>query len=80
MKRLRVLDAHSNRGSDYFSSDWKFDQVSQYLPNALRYLRWESYPYQSLPETFHANNLVGLEMPYSNIAQLWEGRERKVEY
>nr|GEV25105.1 hypothetical protein [Tanacetum cinerariifolium] len=78
MKRLRILDAHSERGSDFLSSGWKFDQVSQYFPNALRYLRWERYPYRSLPETFHANNLIGLEMCGSNIAQLWEGRERKV--
>ncbi|GKE13500.1 TMV resistance protein N-like protein, partial [Tanacetum coccineum] len=77
MKRLRVLHVHS-RGSDYLSSGWKFDQVSQYFPNALRYLRWESYPYRFLPDTFHAYNLVELEMRGSNITQLWEGRERKV--
>ncbi|KVI02321.1 NB-ARC-like protein [Cynara cardunculus var. scolymus] len=58
--------------------DLEFDEVSQYLPNALRCLCWYRYPFGSLPRTFEANNLVGLYMPESRIVQVWEGGERKV--
>ncbi|XP_076925922.1 TMV resistance protein N-like [Bidens hawaiensis] len=54
------------------------DEVNKYLPDALQYLCWTNYPFQSLPETFQANNLVNLDMCHSNITELWEGGERKV--
>ncbi|XP_008236104.1 PREDICTED: TMV resistance protein N-like [Prunus mume] len=42
------------------------------LPNYLRYLRWDKYPLKSLPSKFSAQNLVVLEMPYSQVVgQLW---------
>ncbi|KAI3793874.1 hypothetical protein L1987_36497 [Smallanthus sonchifolius] len=59
-------------GNDDIGEDW------QYLPNGLRYLCWNGYPYKCLPKYFQANNLVGLEIFLSNIDQLWEGEERKV--
>ncbi|KAM2628445.1 hypothetical protein TB2_001785 [Malus domestica] len=31
---------------------------------------------QSLPSNFHSKNLIDLEMPYSQIEQLWEGTKR----
>ncbi|XP_023753496.1 TMV resistance protein N [Lactuca sativa] len=43
------------------------------LPNALRCLCVNYYPFRSLPTTFQANNLVALEMVDSRIVQLWEG-------
>ena len=79
MKRLRylwvdyMLDDYSSFG------DVKIDQVSQYFPNALRYLFWDHYPFRSLPKTFQANNLVTLVMRESKITEFWEGGERKVE-
>ncbi|CAL2279904.1 unnamed protein product [Prunus armeniaca] len=42
------------------------------LPNSLRYLYWGNYPLKSLPSKFSAQNLVVLEMPYSQVeGQLW---------
>lgn len=77
-KKLRYLRVSSSSAGDYFGSDWRFDEVSQHFPNALRYLGWTNYPFRSLPKTFKANNLVGLDMFESKITQLWEGGERKV--
>ncbi|GJS99473.1 Toll/interleukin-1 receptor domain-containing protein [Tanacetum coccineum] len=74
MKVLRFLNIFSSHNG----SNWKFDEVSQYLPNALRFLRWHGYPFRSLPKTFQANNLVALDMYSSDIIQLWEDVEGKV--
>ncbi|PWA37507.1 toll/interleukin-1 receptor (TIR) domain-containing protein [Artemisia annua] len=78
MKNLRLLGLSCESKGDSLDNDWKFDEAGQYFSNALRYLEWRNYPYRSLPKTFEANNLVSLEMPFSQIEQLWEGGERKV--
>ncbi|XP_076925860.1 TMV resistance protein N-like [Bidens hawaiensis] len=70
MEELRLLIVDGN-GKEV-------DEVSKYLPDALRYLCWSLYPFRSLPEMFQANNLVNLKMQWSNITELWEGGERKV--
>ncbi|KAF5788856.1 putative leucine-rich repeat domain superfamily [Helianthus annuus] len=79
MKGLRFLDVYSTE-DDVYGEDFTLetDQIDQYLPNTLRYLRWHGYPFQCLPKTFQANMLVYLQMDYSNISQLWGGGERKV--
>ncbi|KAL7582312.1 hypothetical protein Lser_V15G45026 [Lactuca serriola] len=76
MKKLRLLDLQmgfsvANRSGFCWNSNNDF-------PNALRYLRWNNYPFRSLPKTFQANTLVGLGMAHSRIVQLWEAGERKV--
>ncbi|RVW88931.1 TMV resistance protein N [Vitis vinifera] len=38
----------------------------------LRYLYWHGYPLESLPSSFYAEDLVELDMCYSNLKQLWE--------
>ncbi|KAL7607288.1 hypothetical protein Lser_V15G19690 [Lactuca serriola] len=73
MKKLRFLSMFFP-----FSSISEFNIVSQDFPNALQYLQVGNYPFRSLPKTFQATNLVGLEMTDSKIVQLWEGGERKV--
>ncbi|KAJ0794707.1 putative TIR domain, P-loop containing nucleoside triphosphate hydrolase [Helianthus annuus] len=73
MKKLRCLIV-SHRYEDKDRDDLvKIDEVSQYFPNALRYLHWSYYPHRCLPKTFHANNLVELNMYRSKIEQLWMG-------
>nr|XP_043635448.1 disease resistance protein Roq1-like [Erigeron canadensis] len=57
---------------------YKFNEAGGYLPNSLRHLDWEHYPFQHLPKIFQADNLVHLCMQQSNIYQLWEGGEKKV--
>ncbi|XP_070663324.1 TMV resistance protein N-like isoform X4 [Malus domestica] len=44
-----------------------------FLPNSLRYLYWKSYPLKSLPPEFSLENLVELDMPFSEVTQLWDG-------
>ncbi|MBA0671127.1 hypothetical protein Goklo_024370, partial [Gossypium klotzschianum] len=41
------------------------------LPDELRYLRWDYYPFKSLSSSFNPKNLVALELPYGSIEQLW---------
>nr|GFC17921.1 Toll/interleukin-1 receptor (TIR) domain-containing protein [Tanacetum cinerariifolium] len=55
------------------------DDTTQYFPNSLKYLKCQWYPFLYLPKTFQANNLLGLEMNYSRMVQLWEEGEKKVE-
>lgn len=43
------------------------------LPDTLTYLHWEGYPLKSLPLNFIPENLVDLEMPYSQVEHLWNG-------
>ncbi|KAI3498356.1 hypothetical protein L1887_34129 [Cichorium endivia] len=75
LQRLRVL-LLTEKEIGCPRGDWKFDQVN--FPNALQFLSWEGYPDRSLPQTFQANNLVGLELPSSRIMQLWESGDKKV--
>ncbi|XP_037493751.1 disease resistance-like protein DSC1 isoform X2 [Jatropha curcas] len=44
-----------------------------FLPEELRYLRWNGYPLKSLPLNFCPNNLVQLHLPGSQLKQLWDG-------
>ncbi|XP_076910839.1 disease resistance protein Roq1-like [Bidens hawaiensis] len=48
------------------------------LPDSLRYICWNNYPYTCLPKNFIGNNLVGLEMHSSNLRQLWKGAVKMV--
>ncbi|KAJ9551866.1 hypothetical protein OSB04_015911 [Centaurea solstitialis] len=77
MKKLRFLQVH-HEGVHRTYSNWKFDEVCPYFPNALRCLRWTWFPFGSLPKSFQANNLVELKMDHSKIVQLWKGRDKKV--
>ncbi|CAH1416312.1 unnamed protein product [Lactuca virosa] len=76
LNKLRYLSLYGNL-HDCFPSGWKFDQTKQYLPNSLQFLYWRAYP-GFLPQTFLANNLVGIELAGSRVVQLWESGERKV--
>lgn len=68
MRKLRLLYFHEETTP----------HGSGYLSNELRWLTWNHFNLDSLPESFHANKLVGLEMPRSKIKQLWVRREVKV--
>ncbi|PWA92083.1 toll/interleukin-1 receptor (TIR) domain-containing protein [Artemisia annua] len=62
MKELRFLHVNMVYESEDEVSNWNFDEDSLHLPNALRFLSWDFYPFSSLPKTFQAKDLVGLEM------------------
>ena len=69
MKRLRLLKVYPQ----FFKVDLPADfELSSY---ELSYLHFENYPLKSLPKNFHANNLVELNLPISNIMQLWKENE-----
>ncbi|KAM5561552.1 hypothetical protein ABKV19_022245 [Rosa sericea] len=44
----------------------------EYLPDALQYLFWHSYPLKSFPSKFSPDNLVELHMPWSKLKRLWK--------
>ncbi|GKC91194.1 disease resistance TIR-NBS-LRR class family protein, partial [Tanacetum coccineum] len=92
MKELRFLHVNTEfiREDEVSEEEVSEDQVSEdevsnsnshefdpHLPNALRFLSWEGYPFSSLPKTFQAKNLVGLEMEFSDIVHLWKDGEEK---
>ncbi|KAM5586670.1 hypothetical protein ABKV19_005544 [Rosa sericea] len=69
MHNLRLLDLYSK---------WYTTGVNkvhlppgfEFLPEALKYLRWHFYPLTSLPSRFSSENLVELHMPNSRLEQL----------
>ena len=64
MKNLRLLDI-----------DQKFtSREPTILPDDLQWLRWNEYPFSSLPLA-HMRKLVGLEMFYGRIKHLWKGQQ-----
>ncbi|GJS26575.1 Toll/interleukin-1 receptor domain-containing protein [Tanacetum coccineum] len=79
MKELRFLQVDTEYVSEDEVCNWGFDEVSLHLPKSLRFLRWLGYPFSSLPKTFQAKKLVGLEMAFGNLVQLWKDGEEKVE-
>ncbi|KAJ6397536.1 hypothetical protein OIU77_018531 [Salix suchowensis] len=46
-------------------------QGLHFLSNELRILQWSHYPLKSLPSNFFPEKLVVLEMPCSQLEQLW---------
>ncbi|PWA35258.1 disease resistance protein (TIR-NBS-LRR class) [Artemisia annua] len=77
MKKLRYLEVNFAY-YDLVSDAECLDDTSQYLANSLKYLKCSDYPFLYLPKTFQGNNLVGLDMKYSRMVQLWEEGEKKV--
>ncbi|KAF5808323.1 putative P-loop containing nucleoside triphosphate hydrolase, leucine-rich repeat domain superfamily [Helianthus annuus] len=71
LKKLKCLFVDHSYEDRYVHVN--IDEVSQYFPNSLRYLKWNYYPHWCLPKTFQANNLVELHMSDSRIKQLWVG-------
>ncbi|KAM5586669.1 hypothetical protein ABKV19_005543 [Rosa sericea] len=68
MRNLRLLDLYSyNRDVTKVHLPPGFD----FLPEALKYLRWHFYPLTSLPSRFSLENLVELDMRNSRLEQLW---------
>ncbi|KAK2414713.1 disease resistance protein RPV1 [Trifolium repens] len=62
--KLLILDHSNFLGSPKFLSD------------SLCYLMWKGYPFTAFPSKFQPYNLVELNMPNSNIEQLWIGIQR----
>ncbi|KAI4369751.1 hypothetical protein MLD38_018163 [Melastoma candidum] len=65
MERLELLQIKNARFYDRL----------RYLSNQLRFLKWRGFPFEILPTTFEANNLVELNMSRSHLTELWRGRK-----
>ncbi|CAA7054870.1 unnamed protein product [Microthlaspi erraticum] len=70
MHRLRLLKL-------YCSTSWNecklhLPQGLDTLPDELRLLHWEYYPLKYLPQKFNPENLVEVNMPYSNMEKIWQ--------
>lgn len=52
---------------------FNFSGSLNFLSSELGYLRWDKYPFTSLPSSFQAYKLVELTLRHSNIRKLWEG-------
>jgi hypothetical protein len=46
-----------------------------YLPNKLRAIDWFQCPLKSLPMGFSLDKLVELNMPSSDIEEIWKGKK-----
>ncbi|KAL9382608.1 hypothetical protein Peur_025643 [Populus x canadensis] len=72
MDGLRFLNFYGRP----YSQDDKMHLPStglEYLPNKLRYLRWDGFPSKSLPPSFRAEHLVELHLRDSKLVKLWTG-------
>lgn len=49
-----------------------FPKLVEYLPNELQLVEWHEYPLTSMPQNFHPNKLVELNMSSSRIERLWK--------
>ena len=69
MKRLRLLKVYTHIWS-VVNVDLPDD--FELSSSKLRYLHFQNYPLKSLPTNFDANNLVELNLPHSNVIQIWK--------
>ncbi|KAL9344010.1 hypothetical protein Peur_064441 [Populus x canadensis] len=53
----------------------RFSHSLQYLSNELRILKWDEYPFKTLPLSFHPEELIDLDLSYSQVEQLWKGEQ-----
>ncbi|KAG7546905.1 Toll/interleukin-1 receptor homology (TIR) domain [Arabidopsis suecica] len=73
MYKLRLLKFYcSTSGNQCMLS---VPQGLNTLPDELRLLHWENYPLKYLPQKFNPENLVEVNMPYSYMEMLWEGKK-----
>ncbi|GJS89133.1 hypothetical protein Tco_0771769 [Tanacetum coccineum] len=64
MKNLRILKLPKDDAVNFFG---RLD----FLLNNLRLLCWNGCPFKLLPSDFYPENIVVIDLSYSNIKQLW---------
>lgn len=79
MTNLRFLKFYIPKHSDVSITSYRIHlpQGLDYLCDELRYFHWYGYPLRTLPMSFSPDNLIELNLPYSEVQQLWEGRKVK---
>ncbi|KAL5778580.1 hypothetical protein ACOSQ2_009317 [Xanthoceras sorbifolium] len=73
MRNLRFLEFHTPPETENKNNVHVSEQGLESVFTELSYLRWDGCPLKSLQSNIHAENLVALDMPYSNVEQLWSG-------
>lgn len=63
MRKLRLLDLCNVQLNGSYEE----------FPQGLRWLCWVEFPLDSVPSDFRFESLVVLEMPSSNLRQVWKG-------
>ncbi|CAN8267461.1 unnamed protein product [Cochlearia groenlandica] len=71
MYNLRLLKIYSS--SSETAQELYLHEGLDSLPYELRLLHWEKYPLRALPQDFDPSHLVELNMPYSQLENLWAG-------
>ncbi|XP_061370926.1 disease resistance protein RPV1-like isoform X2 [Gastrolobium bilobum] len=62
MKRMRLLQFdHVELNGDY-----------GYLSEQLRWVNWQRFPLEYIPDNFYLGNLVAIELKHSNIKKIWK--------
>ncbi|XP_042491716.1 disease resistance protein RPV1-like [Macadamia integrifolia] len=75
MKRLRLLEA--NNVPEHFLNESFAFMGEKHLFKELRWLCWHKFPLRSMPNNFHLDNLVVLDVQFSNLKQVWKGSKPK---
>ncbi|XP_031278127.1 disease resistance-like protein DSC1 [Pistacia vera] len=71
MRKLRFFKLHNpNYEENYINKVFVSGGLNS-VSSELRYLCWHGCPLKSLQSNFGLKNLVALDMPHSNIEQLW---------
>ncbi|GKF96487.1 NB-ARC domains-containing protein, partial [Tanacetum coccineum] len=75
LKKLRILKIYQfDRFPQKFelkNYNVKFSGSLYFLSNELRLLCWHGCPFTYLPSDFYPENIVAIDLSYSNIKQLW---------
>ncbi|XP_054780606.1 disease resistance protein RUN1-like isoform X2 [Prosopis cineraria] len=62
MTRLRLLQlGHVKLEGNY-----------EYLSKELRWLCWHGFPLSCMPDNFHLENLIAMDLKYSHLTHVWE--------
>ncbi|KAH9783050.1 Disease resistance-like protein DSC1 [Citrus sinensis] len=67
---------HVLKHNEHSDSKVQFLDGLDYLPEKLRYLHLHKYPLRTLPSNFKPKNLIELNLPFSKVVQIWEGKKK----
>lgn len=75
MHNLRYLKFYNSCCYRECEADCKlnFPEGLEFTLDEVRYLYWLKFPLKKLPKDFNPKNLTDLNLPYSEIEEVWEG-------
>ena len=76
MKKLRILKIHQGEKVSKQKLELKghsviFSGNLYYLSNELSLFYWHGCPFKYLPSNFYPENIVAIDLSYSNIKNFW---------